>query len=370
MDMTDTPDSSPDPSPLHVPSGAESDPDVLLLYDQVRSILAAARTKAARSVNSEVVRAYWSVGRAIVEQEQKGRGRAGYGERLVESLAERFAGERKKGLSARNLWWMRTFYLTFPILNALRSELSWTPYRLLLKVDGLEARLFYEREAAQQGWSTRELERQIGSLFYERAALSPGRREMLSEARASAEKYTPEEFVRDPYVLEFLGLPEAPSLREADLEAALLSHLQEFLLELGKGFAFVARQQRITLEGDHFYVDLVFYNRLLRCFVLIDLKVGKLTHQDLGQMQLYVNYYTREMSEEWENPAIGILLCADKNEAVVRYTLPEGQQQVFASRYRLQLPSEEELAAELRREQAILEGGSRGSGAQDGPPPA
>jgi predicted nuclease of restriction endonuclease-like (RecB) superfamily len=305
-----------------------------------------------------MVRAYWSVGQAIVEQEQKGRGRAGYGERLIESLAERLSEEFGRGFTATNLRYFRQFYLNFPIHHALRDELSWTHYRLLSRVENLDARLFYEREAAQQSWSTRELERQIGSLFYERVVLSSGKRVMLAENRSQAERYSPEEFVKDPYVLEFLGLPESPALREADLEAALLSHLQEFLLELGKGFAFVARQQRITLDGDHFYVDLVFYNRLLRCFVLIDLKVGKLTHQDLGQMQLYVNYYTREQREEWENPAIGILLCADKNDTVVRYTLPEGQQQIFASRYRLQLPSEEDLAEELRREQAALE--SRG----------
>jgi predicted nuclease of restriction endonuclease-like (RecB) superfamily len=249
---------------------------------------------------------------------------------------------------------MRQFYLTFPKSHALRDELSWTHYRLLLKVEKPEARAFYEQEAAEQNWSTRELERQITSLFYERALMSADKRRMLTHARTKAEKYEPKEFVKDPYVLEFLGLKESPTLNESQLETALLNHLQEFMLELGKGFAFVGRQQRITIDGDHFYTDLVFYNRLLRCFVLIYLKMGKLTPQDLGQMQLYVNYYTREMREEWENPAIGILLCADKNDAVVRYTLPEEQQQIFAARYRLYLPSEEELAAELRREQASL----------------
>jgi predicted nuclease of restriction endonuclease-like (RecB) superfamily len=263
------------------------------LFEQVRALLSAARERGARSVNDEMVRAYWAVGRAVVEREQKGRDRAGYGERLVEALAERLAAEKAKGFTARNLRRMRAFYFAYPILNAVRSELSWTHYRLLLKVDNADARLFHEHEAARQNWSTRELERQISSLFYERAVLGSGRRETPGDARAQSEAYAPEEFAKDPYVLEFLGLPESPALREADLEAARLSHLQAFPLELGKGFAFVARQQRITVEGDHFYVDLVFYNRLLRRFLLIGLKVGKLTHQDIGQMRFYVNYYAR-----------------------------------------------------------------------------
>jgi predicted nuclease of restriction endonuclease-like (RecB) superfamily len=320
------------------------------LYQRVRAILNEAQNRAARSVNSEMVRAYWLIGQAIVEHEQAGQDRADYGARLIESLAERLHAEKVKGFSKNNLWYMRQFYLSFPEkLHALRGELSWTHYRLLLKVQNDAARAFYESEAASQNWSTRELERQINSLFYERAALSMGKKQMLETARDSAEKYAPQDFIKDPFVLEFLGLKDVPALSEAQLESALLDHLQEFLLELGRGFSFVARQQRITLDGDHFYIDLVFYNRLLRCFVLLDLKIGKLTHQDLGQMQLYVNYYTREQREEWENPAIGILLCAEKNEAVVRYTLPEGQEQIFAARYLLQLPTEAELLGELQR---------------------
>lgn len=324
------------------------------LYTEVRAILGEARGRAARLVNVEMVRAYWLVGQAIVKHEQRGKHRAGYGEQLIESLAERLTTEFSKSFQPRNLWWMRDFYLKFSILNALRSELSWTHYRLLLKVDRPEARAFYEQEAAEQNWSTRELERQISSLLYERAALSTRKGQVLTRARSGAERYAAQDFVRDPYVLEFLGLRESPALTESQLEAALLDHLQEFLLELGKGFSFVARQQRITIEGDHFHVDLVFYNRLLRAFVLIDLKIGRLTHRDIGQMQMYVNYYTREIREEWEAPAIGILLCAEKNEAVVRYTLPEGERQIFASRYQLYLPSEQELAAELNRERELL----------------
>jgi predicted nuclease of restriction endonuclease-like (RecB) superfamily len=344
--------------------------DVAPLYDQVREILEEARQKAARSVNAEMVRAYWPIGQAIVEREQQGQERAGYGERVVEQLARRMADEGMKGFGRNNLWYMRQFYRAFPeILHAPRGEsgigLTWTHYRLLLKVEGAEARAFYEREAAGGRWTTRELERQIGSLSYERALLSRDKARALAENREQAQAraataspagpYAAAEFIKDPYVLEFLGLPDAAPPSESDLEAALLRHLQEFLLELGKGFSFVGSQQRLTLDGDHFYVDLVFYNRLLRCFVLIDLKVGKLTHGDIGQMQLYVNYYNREVREEWEEPTIGILLCADKNAAVVRYTLPEGQSQVFASRYRLQLPSEAELVQEIRREQEAQE---------------
>jgi len=322
------------------------------LYEQVRAILDEAQGRAARSINTEMVRAYWLIGQAIVMHEQKGKARAGYGQRLIELLAERLAEEFGKGFQARNLWWMRDFFLKFAKMNALRSELSWTHYRLLLRVENPDARAFYEQEAAGQNWSTRELERQITTLFFERAALSQQKRVMLNRVRTGAEKYAAEDFVKDPYVLEFLHLKEAPGLNESQLETALLNHLQEFLLELGKGFSFVSRQQRITIDGDHFYIDMVLYNRLLRCFVLVDLKMGKLMHQDIGQMLLYTNYYTRALREEWENPAVGILLCADKNDAVVRYTLPEGPQQVFASRYRLYLPSPEELEAELRREQA------------------
>jgi predicted nuclease of restriction endonuclease-like (RecB) superfamily len=250
---------------------------------------------------------------------------------------------------------MRQFYMTFPEkLHALRGELSWTHYRLLLKVENPEARAFYETEAAEGNWSTRELERQINSFFFERTALSKKKRQMLQKGREEGEKYSPQDFVKDPYVLEFLNLRESPELTESKIETALLDHLQEFLLELGKGFCFVARQQRITIDGDHFYIDLVLYNRLLRTFILVDLKLGKLTHQDIGQMQLYTNYYSREMREEWENPAIGMLLCADKNDAVVRYTLPEGEQSIFAAKYKLYLPSEAEIVEEIKREQEQL----------------
>ncbi len=324
------------------------------LFERVREILDAARSNVARSVNTEMVRAYWLVGQAIVEDEQRGKERADYGEQLIQSLAARLKAEGWKGFGRRNLAWMREFYLKFPILHALRAELSWTHYRLLLKVEQSAAREFYETEAVAGFWSTRELERQINSFFFERSGASKDKRKMLESGRAAMDKYQPQDFVKDPFVLEFLNLKDAPHLTESEIETALLDHLQEFLLELGKGFSFVARQQRITIDGDHFYIDLVLYNRLLRSFVLIDLKLGKLTHQDIGQMMLYTNFYTRELLEEWENPTIGILLCADKNDAVVRYTLPADEKQIFAANYKLYLPSEAEILAEIKSEQEKL----------------
>jgi predicted nuclease of restriction endonuclease-like (RecB) superfamily len=330
---------------------AEALADDTTLYERGRAILDEARQRVARTVNNEMARAYWLIGQAMVEHEQKGRKRAEYGEQIIESLAQRLTAEFGRGFNARSLWRMREFYAKFPILTELRSELAWTHYRLLTKVENADARAFYETEAAAGNWSTRQLERQINSFFYERTAVSTRKRAMLEQGRKTGEKYTAHEFIKDPFILEFLGLKASPALSESTLESALLDHLQEFLLELGKGFAFVARQQRLTVEGDHFYVDLVPYNRLLRCFVLVELKLGKLTHQDIGQMMFYTNYYTREVREQWENPAIGILLCADKNDAVVRYTLPESQQQIFAARHRLYLPSEEEIIAEIKREQ-------------------
>lgn len=237
----------------------------------------------------------------------------------------------------------------------MRRELTWTHYRLLLRVDKPEARSFYEAEAVSARWSTRELERQINSMLFERLALSRDKEGVMALAQQGHEIHAPMDLVKDPYVLEFTGLRQDERFRETDLESALIAKLQQFLLELGKGFAFMARQQRLTLDGRHFFIDLVFYNRLTRSFVLIDLKIGELTHQDLGQMQMYVNYYQRELTAEGENPPIGIILCADKSEAVVRFTLPEGNTQIFASRYKLYLPTEEELVRELQSERARLE---------------
>lgn len=324
-------------------------------YERIRAILDEARSRAYRAINTAMVTAYWEIGRVIVEEEQRGQQRAEYGRALLADLSKRLKSQFGKGFDRTNLQQMRALYLAYPICDALRHELTWTHYRLLLRVEKPEARAFYEAEAVNARWSTRELERQIHSLLFERLALSRDRDGVLALAEKGHEIQQPSDLIKDPYVLEFTGLPQGERYLESDLEQALIDKLREFLLELGKGFAFMARQQRITLDGQHYWIDLVFYNRLTRCFVLIDLKVGMLTHQDLGQMQMYVNYYQRELTAPDENPPIGIVLCTDKSEAVVRYTLPEGNQQIFASRYKLYLPTEAELAAELQRERRAIE---------------
>ncbi len=324
-------------------------------YERIRAVLAEARNRTWQAINSAMVAAYWEVGRAIVEEEQQGLQRAEYGKQVLAGLSARLTAEFGSGFDRTNLQQMRNFYLAYPICDALRRELSWTHYRILLRVEKPDARSFYEHEAVAGRWSTRELQRQVASLLFERLALSRDRTGVLALARQGHEIVQPADLVKDPYVLEFTGLPLGRRLRESDLEQALLDKLQEFLLELGRGFAFMGRQQRIILDGTHYFIDLVFYNRLTRSFVLIDLKVGELTHQDIGQMQMYVNYYQREITAPDENPPIGIILCTDKNEAVVRYTLPEGNQQIFASRYKLYLPTEAELAAELQRERRAIE---------------
>ena len=262
-----------------------------------------------------------------------------------------------KGFTVANLKNMRQFYLTFPNGYALRSHLSWTHYRLLMRVENENAREFYMQEAAKAQWSTRQLEHQINSFFYERLLSSKNKEQVAEEIQTLEPAKKPEDVIRNPYVLEFLGLTPNDDFYESDLEQALITHLQRFLLELGRGFSFVARQKRITFDGRHFRIDLVFYNYILKCFVLIDLKVGDLTHQDLGQMQMYVHYYERELMNEGDNPPIGIVLCADKSESVVKYTLPENETQIFASKYKLYLPSEEELLRELNQEYQALEAG-------------
>ncbi|MDX1971335.1 MAG: PDDEXK nuclease domain-containing protein [Candidatus Sumerlaeia bacterium] len=325
------------------------------LYGQIREVLSAARERAWRAINHEMVRCYWEIGRLIVEEEQAGQERAEYGAEILKILSRRLKEDFGKGFDRTNLQHMRGLYLGYPKCDALRRELSWTHYRILLRVEKVEARTFYEAEAVQSRWSTRELERQIHSLLFERLALSRDQEGLMKLGREGHVIGTPQDLIKDPYVLEFVGLPQSERVLESELETALIGKLQEFLLELGKGFAYMGRQVRITLDGQHYFIDLVFYNRLTRCFVLIDLKAGALTHQDLGQMQMYVNYYQRELTQEGENPPIGIVLCTDKNEAVVRYTLPEGNKQIFASRYKLYLPTEEELVREIQREREIVE---------------
>ena len=323
-------------------------------YRQIASILDAARERAYAAVNFAMVEAYWEIGRSIVE-EQGGKERAEYGEALLQGLAERLTADFGKGFDASNLRYMRQFYLAFPIRDALRHELSWTHYRRLSRIPDSEARMWYMNECAESHWSTRQLERQINTMFRERLLASKDKEAVSAEIQKSVPARRPEDIIRDPYVLEFLGFSDDAAFRESDLEQALIAHLQKFLLELGRGFAFEARQKRITFDGRHFYIDLVFYNYLMRCFVLIDLKTGDLTHQDLGQMQMYVNYYTRELMNEGDNPPIGIVLCADKSDSIVEYTLPEDNDQVFAAKYLPYLPSKEELARELSAEYRALD---------------
>ena len=385
------------------------------LYGKVRRILESAQAGAARSVNTAQVVANWMVGCEIVEEEQKGRHRAGYAERLVAQLSEQLTSDYGAGYSVQSLWYMRQFYLGYPdllpqspsgtalppagipfsnilhtpcgelkqtagvasllpsrrragvhnpeILHTLYREselwkpgllhpgLSWSHYRTLLRVDRESARAFYEIESARHAWSARELARQIDSLLYDRLIRSKDKKGLMKLAARGQDVSSPLDIFKDPTVIEFLGLPESPRLVESTLEQALIDNLQHFLLELGAGFAFVGRQQRVTLDGDHFYIDLVFYHTVLKCYILVDLKVGKLTHSDLGQLQFYVNYFDRERCTTGDNPTLGLILCSDKNDAVVRYTLGEGKQRkIFTSRYQLHLPTEKVLRNEIQRE--------------------
>jgi len=320
------------------------------IYGRIRKIIEVARGNIAHAVNTEMVTAYWHIGKEIVEAEQGGKRRASYGERLLETISKRLSDDFGEGFDARNLFYMRQFYLSYPILNALRSKLSWTHYRILMRVEKPEARSFYEIECISNNWSSRELERQKGSFLFERLALSKDKKGLMKLARKGQKLQKYADMIKDPYVLEFTGLSADPKLYESKLEQALIDNLSKFLLELGKGFTFVARQKRISLDGDHFYIDLVFYNTILKCYVLVDLKIGRLAHQDIGQMQMYVNYYDRELKGPHDNPTVGLILCEYKKEAVVRYTLARDNKQIFASRYKLYLPTEKELVRELKKE--------------------
>ena len=326
-----------------------------ILLSALRSLIQTSRQQALRAVDTVQVQTFWEIGRHIVEYEQLGATRAEYGARLLPLLARSLSEEFGRGFDVSNLRHMRVFYQLFPIRDALRRELSWTHYRLLLRVESESARRWYMDEAARQNWSTRALERQVGTLYYERLLSSSDRAAVEREAHDNLSGLqTPRDFVRDPVLLEFLGLPGTGKLLEADLEKALLDNLQAFLLELGRGFAFVARQYRISTESKDFFVDLVFYNYLLKCFVLFELKTGELTHQDIGQMDMYVRMMDDLKRAPDDNPTVGIILCTQKDASVVRYSVLQGNEQIFASRYRLVLPSEDELRAELERERNQL----------------
>ncbi len=323
-------------------------------YKNVKEILEAARSNVYRAVNFAMVEAYWNIGRLIVEEEQRGKRRAEYGKYLIQELSVKLMKDFGKGFTERNVRNMRAFYLTFPIWHSVRAELTWTHYRLLLKVEKKKARNFYLNEAVDSNWSTRQLERQINSFYYERLLSSKDKKPVLEEAERNTRPSKPEDLIKDPYVLEFLNIKENKHLLEKDLETELLGKVQEFLLELGKGFSFVARQYRISVDSDHFYIDLVFYNYILKCFLLIDLKIGKLTHKDIGQMDFYVRYAEDNIKVEGDNPTIGLILCTEKNETIVKYSVLNENKQMFASRYKLYLPTEEELARELSHEIELI----------------
>lgn len=316
-------------------------------YNSIRHSIVQAQHKLSTAVNSAMVTTYWEIG----EQLYKACGendRAGYGKGLLHFLADNLTAEFGKGFDESNLRKMRQFYCVFPIRDTLCPELSWSHYRLLMRIADENARAFYTEECVKAAWSVRQLERQIHTMYYQRLLSSQDKQAVSAEIQSTEPKPEYEKIVKDPYVMEFLQIKPDTHVFESDIEQALINHLQQFLLELGRGFSFVARQKRFTLDGQNFYIDLVFYNYILKCFVLIDLKMGQLTHQDIGQMQMYVNYYTRELMNEGDNPPIGIVLCADKSDAIVKYTLPENNSQIFASKYFTYLPTEDELKRELR----------------------
>ena len=325
---------------------------------EMKRIVTKARQKAYSTINSAMVEAYWQMGKRIVEQEQQGKDRADYGSQLLKLLSKELTEEFGKGFSVNSLYYFRQFYLAFPeIFPTMWGVLTWSHYKRLLSVPNPDARMWYLKEASEQMWSYRTLDRNIGSQYYERLLLSQHKSTVQPERRnltSFTERFALD-FIKNPTVAEFIGLAPNIDFSESDLEKAIIGNLQNFMLELGKGFSFVARQKLVRTDKKDYFIDLVFYNYILKCFVLIDVKIGDLTHQDLGQMQMYVHYYEREMMNEGDNPPIGIVLCADKSDSIVKYTLPEGEKQIFASKYKLYLPSEEELLKELNREYLSIE---------------
>lgn len=317
------------------------------LIDDARKIIETARANAVRSVDFCRVQMYWNLGRRIFEEEQHGKERADYGAYIVKTLADKLEAEYGSGFGVRQLERARQFYRIYPIASTVRTQLNWSQYKMLISIDDPDKREYYELESVNNAWTARETERQINSQLYERLLLSNDKEAVLAVARKERIPETPQEIIKDPMVLEFLGLERKPTYYEKDLESSIISHIADFLLEMGKGFSFVERQKRILLEDDEFFVDLVFYNRLLRCFVVVELKTGKLTHQDLGQLQMYVNYYDRTEKLPDENPTIGILLCTNKNDTAVKMALPEDNKTILASEYKLYLPTTEQLIKEI-----------------------
>ncbi|CAI9687607.1 DUF1016 domain-containing protein [Elizabethkingia anophelis] len=328
----------------------------LAYISEIRNILAQARMKAYQSVNSVMVEAYWLIGKRIVEEEQNGKKRAEYGEALLKNLSVALTKEFGKGFSSSNLRNFRQFYLTYSdpeICYTLCSKLTWSHNRLIMRIDSNAARNYYLKEASEQNWSVRVLERHINTFYYERL-LSTQNKEETVQYSTGQNNDLARDFIKDPYVFEFLNIPEPISASENDIEAALIGNLQQFLLELGKGFSFIGRQFRISTETSHFYIDLVFYNYILKCFVLFDLKIAKLTHQDAGQMDMYIRMFDDLKKQPEDNPTIGIILCTEKDETVVKYSILNEHKQLFATKYLPYLPTEEELTAEIKREKLFL----------------
>lgn len=323
-------------------------------YNQIKDILNNARGKVYHAANSAMVAAYWQIGKSIVDQ-QGGAERAEYGAQLIAELSKQLTNDFGKGFDERNLRNMRSFYLAFPNWNAVRTELTWTHYRSLVRVENEAARNWYMQETVSQAWSSRQLDRQISTLYYDRLLASRDKTPVVQEAQEKLQHVPADEFIKDPYVLEFLGLEEYPSLRESNIEQALIDNLQNFLLELGKGFCFVARQKRMRFDDEDFYIDLVFYNSILKCHVLIDLKIGKLTHQDIGQMDSYIRMFDALYKNEDDNPTIGIILCSEKSEAIARYSILNDRKNIFASKYQFTLPTEEELQNYIAKERRLIE---------------
>lgn len=326
-----------------------------LFLNDIRGIIDAARAHAVRSVDFCRVQMYWQLGRRIFEEEQQGKERADYGSYLIKNLAKQLEPDYGSGFSVRQLERSRQFYRLYPIASTLRTQLNWSQYKMLMAISEADKREYYELEAVNNAWTARELERQINSQLYERLLLSNDKESVLAVARKERMPQSPQEIIKDPMYLEFLGLKPQATYYEKDLESAIITHLQHFLLELGQGFTFVARQKRILLEDDEFFADLVFYNRLLKCFVVVELKTGKLTHQDLGQLQMYVNYYDRVEKMADENPTVGILLCTSKNDTAVKMALPEDNKTILAREYKLYLPSQTQLIDEVNSVREMME---------------
>lgn len=325
------------------------------LYLAIRDVIQLARQNVKQAVNQQMVLAYWQIGRLIVEQEQQGQQRSAYGKQQLLQLSKRLQEDFGKGFDVTNLRNMRRFYLSFPKRETLSPELSWSHYNVLARLENEQARSWYMQEASSEHWSVRALERQIGVLYYERLLASKDKTLVEQEAKTKVATLdqSPKDYLRDPYILDFLNLQDK-TYQESDLEKAIIDNLQKFLLELGKGFAFVERQQRIRTDDGDFYIDLVFYNFHLKCFLLIDLKMHKLSHQDVGQMDMYVRMYEEQKRRSDDNPTIGLILCSERNNTVAKYSVLNESKQLFASKYLTELPSEEELRLELERERALL----------------